>query len=685
MAALDQILGYLDKDGVQEIILQGGTAISARIRDVVRPVTANALTQMQLEALLQAPELATAQASGTAQCLSIHGRNYAVTINRNGPVTLVRVGPWNDTVAAANQAAPVEPPRVEPQRIETTQDRSRSHQATGSVEHPGQAAAGNLAPGRTNRSGTYSFRNGDLKPGHTTDSNSPTTARSPIPVPPPQTAPLEPPRSPQDSPAASSQDNSQDGSQDTSQDTSRDASGSETTTRTAPSPTAARTTARTTPSAGGRPEPQPAPEPAPVSQPATTTAQHSAEAPNRSLLLRGPRPWKLNGNENDGSTQPSQALLELLIRARSEKASDVHIMSERPAHLRVAGALQPCGQQLTHAEVKDMLLPLLDERSTLQLEDKGYADVALQWPGAGRLRANINRQRTGLKGSFRLVAAEPPDLQALGLPAELARVANFHQGLAVVSGPSGHGKTTTLAALVRLIAQSKSDHIITVEDPVEVIQPQARAVVSQRQVGLNTRSFASALKGALREDPDVIVIGELRDAETVEMALSAAETGHLVIATMATPSGAKTIDRLIDMFPPEEKNQVRSTLAGALKIVVSQRLLPNTDGTRLVAAAELITGSTPLWNLIRDDKLVQLPSLLQRGRAFGMIRLEDSLQTLVQTRKISMETALSVASDKRVLQQAGRDAGQPSPASNLDKPGGARPGRSLFSGKRGGR
>jgi twitching motility protein PilT len=294
------------------------------------------------------------------------------------------------------------------------------------------------------------------------------------------------------------------------------------------------------------------------------------------------------------------------------------------------------------------------------------------------MRVNINRQKTGLKGCFRLIAATPPTLESLGLPQELAKVASYHQGLAVVSGPNGHGKTTTLAAIIDLINSTKPAHIITVEEPIEFIIPKRKSVITQRQVGPHTDSFQAALKAALREDPDVIAIGELRDLETVEMALSAAETGHLVVATMSAPSGAKTIGRLIDMFPAEDQPQVRATLAGALKIVISQRLLPSADKTRMVAAAELITGNVPLWALIRDNKLYQLPSLQQRGRAFGMIRLEDSLRDLLSKGVITEELALALADDPRAIKPAA--AAEPPPAEAPRKPAGA-PVRSLFGGR----
>ena len=321
-------------------------------------------------------------------------------------------------------------------------------------------------------------------------------------------------------------------------------------------------------------------------------------------------------------------LRELLHEGRRLDASDIHLVSDRKALVRRFGNLAPHGEILTHDATLEMLVSALSPRDRDQFERLGYADFALEDEVAGRFRANLCRHKYGVKGCFRVLPNRPYSMDELGLPHELSAVLDYHQGLAIVAGPNGQGKSTTLAALVDLLNRNRAVHIITVEDPVEVLHPIAKAVISQRQVGRDTRSFHSALKAALREDPDVIVIGELRDRETVEMALSAAETGHLVIATMNTPSGAKTIGRLIDLFPPDDQAQVRATLAGALMIVAAQRLVPNADRTRRVAAVELITGGIPLWSLIRDSKLFQLPGLMQRGRRMGMIRLEDSLREL---------------------------------------------------------
>jgi twitching motility protein PilT len=345
-------------------------------------------------------------------------------------------------------------------------------------------------------------------------------------------------------------------------------------------------------------------------------------------------------------------LAQLVKRARDRGASDLHVASGRPVSMRLGGELVALeSQPLTVAMAEQMLLPLLDPSQRAQLERLGYADLAVPLASGGRLRTNITRHQAGLKGTFRIAMPAPPTLDELGLPKDLAKVVAHHQGLVVIAGPSGHGKTTTLAALVDIVNASKPHHILTVEDPIEIVYPRKAAVVSQREAGRHTKSFAAALKASLREDPDVIVIGELRDRETVEIALTASETGHLVLATMSTPSAAKTIDRLIDMFPPDEHTQVRASIAGALRAIVAQRLLPTRDG-KIVAAVELLTGVLPLAVLIRDDKLYQLPNLMQRGKAFGMIRFDDSLLELVRAGKITDETALTYASNKTELQAA---------------------------------
>ena len=348
-------------------------------------------------------------------------------------------------------------------------------------------------------------------------------------------------------------------------------------------------------------------------------------------------------------SQGDPAFVTLVRTVRGRNATDLHIAAERPPMARILGTLIPVGESMSASAVERMLAPLLDEDQRAALASRGYVDTAIEVTGAGRLRANLSRVRGGWKGSFRLIAMAPPTLEQLGLPKELARITTYHQGLVVIAGPNGHGKTTTLAALVDLINSSKAHHVLTIEDPVEILHPRKKSVISQREVGAHTRSFAAALKASLREDPDVIVIGELRDRETVEIALTAAETGHLVLATMSTPSASKTLDRLIDMFPPDEQQQVRSSLAAALKFVLAQRLLPTADGTGVVAAVELLTGVLPLAALIRDNKLYQVSSLQQRGRAFGMIRMDDSLAELVRSNRVLEEVALRASESKREL------------------------------------
>jgi twitching motility protein PilT len=329
----------------------------------------------------------------------------------------------------------------------------------------------------------------------------------------------------------------------------------------------------------------------------------------------------------------------LLGEARQKNASDLHIVATRPSLFRIAGELVPVGPPIEAGEAEEVLLATIPARLRAGFERDGSCDFAVAHPKHGRFRVNISRQRTGLKASLRLIGFEVPTLESLGLPAAIGNATHHHQGLIVLTGPTGHGKTSTLAAVVNLLNTDTTHHIITVEDPVEYVHPRKKALISQREVGAQTRSFANALKASLREDPDVIVVGELRDTETVRMALAASETGHLVIATMNTPSAAKTIDRLIDLFPPGDQPQVRMGLAGGLRLIVSQRLVRGVDGERVVAAAEVLPGSVALWNLIRDNKTYQIPSLQQRGKALGIVRLDDSLGDLVKGGKVTLEEA----------------------------------------------
>jgi twitching motility protein PilT len=385
-----------------------------------------------------------------------------------------------------------------------------------------------------------------------------------------------------------------------------------------------------------------APPPAAHSAPAPSPAAHSAPAPSPAVHS-APAPPPAVHSAPAGSPASRSALATLLAEARRRSASDLHVVASRPPLYRVASELLPQGGVLEPHEVEEMLLATVPARLRASFEKDGTADFSLEAEQLGRFRVNVTRQRTGLKGCFRLIGREVPTLETLGLPSSIGQALEHHQGLIVLTGPTGHGKTSTLAALLDLINSTTTHHVITVEDPVEYVHPPKRAMISQREVGTHTRSFAAALKASLREDPDVIAVGELRDTETVRMAIAASETGHLVLGTMNTPSAAKTIDRLIDLFPPGDQPQVRMTLAGGLRLVVSQRLVQSADQTRVHAAAEILPGSMALWNLIRDAKTYQIPSLQQRGKSLGIVRLDDSLGELVQSGKVTLAAALAYA------------------------------------------
>jgi twitching motility protein PilT len=364
---------------------------------------------------------------------------------------------------------------------------------------------------------------------------------------------------------------------------------------------------------------------APDASPPTPIVPYDLESPNAKAA------------PNVSTSADTLMFDRLIASARDQHASDLHIVSERPALMRIGGEITPSGPVLDARVVERIVSSVVPQRAREELEAHGAADFAIAGDFA-RLRVNATRQRTGYKLSIRLIPTEIPTLASLGLPAGIADATKHHQGLIVVTGPTGHGKTSTLAAIVDILNRNTTHHIITVEDPIEYVHPRARAMMSQREVGTHTKSFANALKASLREDPDVVVVGELRDTETVQMALSASETGHLVLGTMNTPSAAKTIDRLIDLFPPADQGQVRMTLAVGLRLIVSQRLVPTPD-KKVVVAAELLPGSIALGTLIRDNKTFQIPSLQQRGKALGIIRLEDSLVDLVKAGKISVESA----------------------------------------------
>jgi twitching motility protein PilT len=299
-----------------------------------------------------------------------------------------------------------------------------------------------------------------------------------------------------------------------------------------------------------------------------------------------------------------------------------------------------------------MIGETLDATQRELLARDGQVDFAWTLGGHARFRGNAYRHQFGLGLVLRSIPLEVPTLEGLGLPSTLAKLTNHHQGLVLITGPAGCGKSSTMAALLRLVNEERRDHIITVEDPIEFVHRPLRCVVNQRQVGRDTGSFARALKAALREDPDVIAIGELRDLETISLALTAAETGHLVLATLHTGSAIRTVDRVVGSFPPNQQAQIRTMLSESLRAVVSQRLVRRADGAGRVPALEILVGTRAVANLIRESKTFQIRSILQTGHAQGMCLLDTSLGQLVRDKVVARDEAVLHADDPKLIPAA---------------------------------
>jgi twitching motility protein PilT len=385
--------------------------------------------------------------------------------------------------------------------------------------------------------------------------------------------------------------------------------------------------------------PAAAPAPAPVAARPAAPAPAAVPAPAASPSAAAA------GSAKPGSTGFS--LQQILSKAMQGHASDVHIHSGAPIQMRIAGSLKEMrtGQMLPE-QVKELLFSALDERQAKQLEETHDLDFALQTP-FGRFRVSMYKQQRGFDGVFRAIPPEPPRLELLGMPKSLTKLIDYHQGLVLLTGPAGSGKSTTLASLVNIINETRDEHIITVEDPIEFVHPQKKCVVNQREAGRHTKSFANALRASLREDPDVIVIGELRDLETISLAISAAETGHLVMGTLHTNNAIRTINRILDVFPPKQQAQIRAMVSESLRAVVSQRLLPHADGVRRVAAVETLFVNPAVSNLIRDEKTFQLKSIMQTGRSHGNCLLDDALFDLYKANQITKEVARRAAEDPK--------------------------------------
>ncbi len=329
------------------------------------------------------------------------------------------------------------------------------------------------------------------------------------------------------------------------------------------------------------------------------------------------------------------------------RASDIHVVPDEPIILRRNGALvKTKTPKLSREQSRRLITELLSDADKRTLEARNQLDFSYEVEGLGRFRGSAMAHNRGLSAAFRVIPTTIPTLSSTGLPAVVETILDQHQGMILVTGATGMGKTTTLAAMVDFINERRAHHILTVEDPIEFVHPKKKGVVNQRQVGRDTHSYLNALKGALREDPDVIVIGELRDLETISLAISAAETGHLVIGTLSTTNAPKTVDRIIDSYPPGEQSQIRSTLAETLKAVITQKLIPSEGKDRMLMAAEILIVNLPVAGLIRDSKVFQIANLMQTGKGLGMKLMDESVMELYEEGLISVETALKHVSSE---------------------------------------
>lgn len=351
-------------------------------------------------------------------------------------------------------------------------------------------------------------------------------------------------------------------------------------------------------------------------------------------------------------------LNDILVDILEKGASDLHLTTGIPPTMRLHGSLVNLDYpRLTPGDTQKLIYSILTQEQRERLERNWEFDFSYSVPGRARFRVNVYYQRNSLGAAFRVVPVEIKTIEELGLPSVLESLARKHRGFVLVTGPTGSGKTTTLASLVDIINETRAVHIMTIEDPIEFLHTHKKAIVNQREVNADTKSFATALKYVLRQDPDVILIGEMRDIETISAALTAAETGHLVFASLHTQDAPQTIDRIVDVFPPHQQQQIRVQLAGTLQGIVAQQLLPIRDGGGLVVAVEFLLATPGIRNMIREAKTHQIYSAIQTGQQHGMQTMDQSLADLYQRGKISLEAAMSRASDARDLKQLLQRAG----------------------------
>lgn len=331
-------------------------------------------------------------------------------------------------------------------------------------------------------------------------------------------------------------------------------------------------------------------------------------------------------------------LKELLQHAVASSASDLHLSAGSPIMLRVRGSMVKLDEKNISAEItRELVYHILSKEQIEELEKEQEIDFSLHIPEIGRFRVNIFHQRQGLGAAFRVIPSKIPSMEDIGLPKVVKDLIDLETGIILVTGPTGSGKSTTLAAMIDYINTDKDGHIITIEDPIEFIHGSKKCIVNQREIGANTKSFANALRSVLREDPDYILVGEMRDLETISLALTAAETGHLVFATLHTASAPKTITRIIDVFPTNQQDQIRVMLSESIQGVIAQKLYPRRDKAGRIAAFEILIATQAVRNLIREQKIFQLESVIQTGRQLGMQDMEQAKRKLVADGKISPE------------------------------------------------
>lgn len=343
-------------------------------------------------------------------------------------------------------------------------------------------------------------------------------------------------------------------------------------------------------------------------------------------------------------------VLELLLFAKKESASDIHISSGEPPVIRIHGEMRKLdAPPLPREEVHKMLYGILNDQQRKTFEEFHELDFAIALTDAGRFRINAFLQSRGESIVFRTIPTVIPSLEQLNMPKIVGDLTKKEKGLVLVTGPTGSGKSTTLAAMIDLINREEKCHILTVEDPIEFVHQSKNSLVNQRELGAHTHSFANALRSALREDPDVILVGEMRDLETISLAITAAETGHLVFGTLHTSSAPKTVDRIIDVFPAEQQEQVRTMFSESIQAVVTQTLLKRKDGKGRTAALEIMIGTPAVRNLIRENKIAQIPSSLQTGRQYGMQTMDQALIDLYQKDIVTREAIEKLVSSPSSL------------------------------------